>query len=251
MWSDLQKTSAICGLLFFAALACGQSQSFEVAAITLDKSGLNSSHWHDDRSRMTATNVSLRQLIVFAYQVHDFQISGPDWLRSQHFDIQAEGEHWANREERPAILQNLLVERFKLTSHRETKELPVFALVVAKDGPRLQSVKPNGNSGVSSGRGNMTLEKASMKEIVDSLSLKVDRPVIDKTGLTGAFNGELHWTPDDVQPSPPGAGDSALPDSGPSIFTALQEQFGLKLIARRGPVEVVVIDHVEKLPTEN
>jgi uncharacterized protein (TIGR03435 family) len=79
----------------------------------------------------------------------------------------------------------------------------------------------------------------------------VDRPVVDKTGLTGAFKGKLHWTPDDVQASPGDTGDSALPDTGPSLFTALQEQFGLKLIPQKGPVEMIVIDHVEKIPTEN
>lgn len=200
---------------------------------------------------MTATNVSLRQLIVFAYQVHDFQIAGPDWLGSERFDIQAEGAEWANRPERPIILQNLLVERFKLALRHETKELPIFALVVAKNGLKLQSVDPNGTSGITSSRGSMTLEKASMKEIVDSLSQRVDRPVIDETGLTGAFNGALHWTPDDAQPSPGGTGDSAASDTGPSLFTAVQEQFGLKLIPQRGPVEVLVIDHVEKVPAEN
>lgn len=251
MSSGLRKTSAILALLLSAVLAGAQSPSFDVAAINLDKSGSGSSHWNDHYSKMTATNVSLRSLIGFAYQVHDFQISGPDWLRSQRFDIQAEGAEWANKAERPVMLQNLLLERFKLALHRETKELPIFALVVGKDGPKLQPVTANGRSGVSSSRGNMTLEKASMKEIVDSLSLKVDRPVVDKTGLSGAFNGELHWTPDDVQPAPAGGGDSAVSDTGPSLFTAIQEQFGLKLIPQKGPVEILVIDHAEKVPTEN
>lgn len=251
MSRGLQKTSATLSLLFLGALARTQSPSFEVAAINLDKSGSGSSHWNDHQSKMMATNISLRNLIVFAYQVHDFQISGPDWLRSQRFDIQAEGGAWANKTDRPVILQNLLVERFKLALHRETKELPIFVLVVAKEGPKLQSVTPTGSSGISSGRGNMRLEKASMKEIVDSLSMKVDRPVVDKTGLTGAFNGELHWAPDDVQSSPAGVSDSAGSDTGPSLFTALQEQFGLKLIPQKSPVDILVIDHVEKIPTEN
>ena len=248
MSSGLRKIS---WLVSFAAMAWAQSPSFEVAAINLDKSGSGNSNWNDHTSRMTAINVSLRALIAFAYQVHDFQISGPDWLRSQRFDIQAEGAEWANRAERPTIMQNLLVERFKLALHRETKELPIYALVIAKNGLKLQSVDPHGESGVSSGRGYMTLKKASLKEIVDSLSRRVDRPVVDNTGLTGGFNGELHWTPDDEQSSPGGPGDSALPDTGPSLFTAIQEQFGLKLIPQKGPVEFLVVDHVEKVPTEN
>ena len=239
-------------MLSLAALAGAQSPAFEVAAIHPNKSDSHSSHWDDHRSRMTATNVSLQKLIAFAYQVHDFQISGPDWLRSQHFDIQAEGAEWVNKTQRPLIIQNFLIERFKLALHREAKELPIFALVTAKDGPKLQSVDPHGVSGISSGRGNMTLERASMKELVDSLSQRVNRPIIDKTGLTGAFNGELHWTPDEQQSSSAMiAGDSAIENVGPSLFTAIQDQLGLKLIPQRGQVELLVIDHVEKVPTEN
>lgn len=236
-------------LLSFSGLQA-PSPAFDVASIWVDKSGVNSTHWHDQNSKMMATNVSLRKLIAFAYQLHDFQISGPDWLGSQRFDIQAEGPEWAKREQRPTIMQNLLVERFKLAVHRTTKELPAYSLIIAKNGPKLQQVAANGSSGVSSSRGRLTLQKASMKEIVDSISRQVDRPVIDNTGLSGAFNGELQWTPDDDTANAE-TGSSASSDAGPSIFTALQEQFGLKLVPQRGPVEVLVIDRVEKLPTEN
>lgn len=139
--------------------------AFEVAAIKPNKSGSNDSHWNDHSSKMTAANVTLRQLIAFAYGVHDFQISGPDWLRAEHYDIRAEGEAWASRDQRPLVLQNLLTDRFKLLIHRETKELPVYALVIAKDGVKLQRVNATGESCVSSSRGHMTLQKASMKDM--------------------------------------------------------------------------------------
>jgi len=199
---------------------------------------------------MTVTNASLKKLIAFAYQVHDYQISGPDWLSSQRFDIQAEAPEWAKKEERPVILQNLLIDRFKLAVHHSTKSLPAYALAIAKGGPKLQAVDAHGTSGISSGRGNMTLQKASMQEIVDSLSRRLDRPVIDQTGLTGAFNGELHWTPDDDQ-ADGNATAAAAADTGPSIFTALQEQFGLKLIPQKASVDFLIVDRVEKLPTAN
>jgi uncharacterized protein (TIGR03435 family) len=234
----------------FCSQAQAQSPTFDVASIRVSNSGDSSSYWHDQRSRMMATNVSLQKLITFAYEVHDFQISGPGWLRSQRFDIQAEAAEWAEKGKRPIIMQNLLTERFNLAVHRTTKNLTVYALIDTSQGPNLSPVDAGGTSGVTSNRGHLTLKKASMKELVDSLSRIVDRPVIDKTGLTGAFNGELRWMPDNEQADSTQSSVTAS-DDGPSLFTAIKEQFGLKLIPQRASVEMLVIDRVEKLPTEN
>jgi uncharacterized protein (TIGR03435 family) len=236
-------------LPLFCSNSEAQSPSFEVASIRVDRSGVNSSNWHDQKSRMTATNVSLRRLIAFAYQVHDFQVAGPDWLRSDRFDIQAEAPEWAEKDKRPIIMRNLLVERFNLVVHVASKQLPTYALTLAKQGPKLQSVDQGGASGVTSTRGSLILQRASMQEIVDSLSRIVDRPVIDKTGLAGGFNGGLHWTPVDQDADSAAAGSA--PDNGPSLFTAIQEQFGLKLVPQKALIRMLVIDRVEKIPTEN
>lgn len=134
---------------------------------------------------------------------------------------------------------------FKLTLHREPRELTLYELVVAKNGPKLTKAEAR-PGGVTSGRGHLTATAASMDRLARFLAgsyVKLDRPVVDKTGLDGVFDFTLDWTPDsDLQKHP---------DGPPDIFTALQEQLGLKLEARKGPVEVFVVDHVEKIPSEN
>jgi uncharacterized protein (TIGR03435 family) len=225
--------------------------SFEVAAIKLDKSGSYSSHWSDHSGKMFATNISMRALIERAYGIRDYQISGPEWLKSDRYDIEAEAPASIPKdqlkEQFPLMLQSLLSERFKLTFHREEKVLPVYALVVAKDGPKLTPIKNDGHSSSNSNRGHLSVQAGSSMQIADALSHPLDRPVIDKTGLSGVYKCELEWTPDDNQATPA----NQASDSGPSIFTAVQEQLGLKLVPQKAPVEILVIDHVERIPTEN
>jgi uncharacterized protein (TIGR03435 family) len=142
-----------------------------------------------------------------------------------------------------------LADRFNLTLHRETKDLPVFALVVAKNGPKLHEVKagdpppPAGSPDIALNRGHIAI-RAGMPVLVWTLSRSrdVDRVILDKTGLTGTYDFDLKWTPE-------GKGED-LSDSGPSIFTAIQQQLGLKLEPQKGPVEIIVIDHVQR-PSEN
>jgi uncharacterized protein (TIGR03435 family) len=168
------------------------------------------------------------------------------------------------------MLQALLAERLNLQVHRETKELPIYALVIAKNGPKFQEGKlgdtyPNGFKGLNGapvgagmmrmGAGEWTGQGIPIANLVGSLSRRLGRTVVDKTGLTGKYDFTLRWTPDDnpVSPKEPGGAPdaAALPDSsGPSIFTALQEQLGLKLESQKGPVETIVIDHVER-PSQN
>jgi uncharacterized protein (TIGR03435 family) len=136
------------------------------------------------------------------------------------------------------MLQALLSERFKLAIHRESKERTVYELVVGKNGPKLHEVEA-GPGHSNGGHGSLSAQKMSMSHLADSLSRIVDLPVLDMTGLKGAFDIELKWAPD---------GDDA---NGPSIFTAVQEQLGLKLEQRKGPMEIIVVDHAERVPTEN
>ena len=166
------------------------------------------------------------------------------------------------------MLQALLADRFKLTVHRETRELPVYSLVIGKNGPILQETKPDpsappapgpaasrGGSSIriskmSSGPATMTALHTSASDLADSLSVQLGRTVLDKTGLTSRYDFTLKWTADDAQlPLPSGSAPppSLTTDpSGPTLFTAVQEQLGLKLEPGKGPVEVVVIDHVER-----
>ena len=167
------------------------------------------------------------------------------------------------------MLQAQLADSFKLTIHRETKELPIYSLVVAKGGSKLQEAKPgdsyaNGLKGpdgrpggahvMRMGRGELTAQGIGMNEIAHLLTPQTGRTVVDNTGLKGNYDFKLHWTPDQSTPAlggPGGGPDSSTSsESGPSLFTAIQEQLGLKLEPGKAPVEILVIDHVER-PSEN
>jgi uncharacterized protein (TIGR03435 family) len=140
-----------------------------------------------------------------------------------------------------------LAERFQLKLHRETKEVPMYALVAGKGGSKLKEVE-FGHSSTSAGPGHVTAQKIPMAKLADFLSGQLGSPVTDMTGMKGFFDFTLEWTPD-ARPSEVGGATDSVP--GASIFTALQEQLGLKLESRKGPVEMLVIDHVEKIPTGN
>lgn len=253
---------------------------YEVASIKPNKSSVNGGfrfgmRYTDDG--LSVENYPLLSLIQQAYGVNKDRISGaPDWLNSERYDIEAKMDGAvaealkklspAERETtRQHMLQALLADRFKLTLHREDRELPVYNLVIAKNGPKLQETKPNepntvpggaspngstpgvgvsvggGRGGGFGGGGGLRTSSgkgATIESMLATLSAASGRPVLDKTGLTGKYDYKLQWAPEDSQAE----ADSA----GPSIFTAVQEQLGLKLESAKGPVEFIVIDHVEK-----
>lgn len=209
------------------------------------------------------TGIPLRGMITFAYDVRDFQISGgPGWLGTERFDVMARPEHAAAeglqdlskmtddqrktvREQMGERLRALLADRFQLVVHKETKEQPIYALVVSKNGAKLKEAKAEvgARQGMSMNRGRLEGMAAPMEMLGQTLSNVTGRPVIDKTGLTGKYDFVLEWTPDMAA-----TGDSA--PVGPTIFTALQEQLGLKLESQKGPIQNIVIDRAEK-PSEN
>ncbi len=255
--------------------------SFAVASIKPEVSGQPGPRYQFFPG-FKAENTTLKDLLMLAYDVKDFQISGgPSWIGSDHYDIEATTEakpsfdqKWlASQKQR---LQTLMRERFGLTLHRETKELPIYRLIVAKGGLKLQPLKegacvtfdPNNptpppgktaqdycGSGGFPRRGRYDATSARMMDLALAFSILTGRTVVDKTGITGEFPVHLTFAPDDSMLQVPGApGDpgnaAAAADSGPSFFTAVQEQLGLRLESGKGPVEVLVIDHVEK-PSEN
>jgi bla regulator protein blaR1 len=223
------------------------------------------------------SRVPVKFIIGFAYEVHDFQISGgPAWISTDRFDIDAKADSHdeADRyspdpaqltdERRKAAtertrerLRNLLADRFQLVIRRETKEQQVYALVVAKGGPKLSETK-EGKGNMRGGRGMLSGDGVEPAFLATTLSQQLGRPVIDKTGLTGKYDFELKWTPDPGEgpagpfgPPPPGVQLPPPPDAnGPSLFTALTEQLGLRLESEKAPADVLVIDRVEK-PSEN
>jgi uncharacterized protein (TIGR03435 family) len=212
------------------------------------------------RGRQVLTvNTTVTDLVVFAYDLHARQVSGgPAWMESEKFDVtgQPEAQGIPAIPQLRAMIRQLLTDRFKLTFHRETREVPIYALVVASGGPKLarNDSNPNGlPSLLFKGLGVLPALNATMGELAGVMqSAVLDRPVVDRTGITGRYDFTLTWTPDESQFAsmgvrvPPPSPDA----TAPGLFTAFQEQLGLRMESTRGPVEVLVIDGVEK-PSEN
>jgi uncharacterized protein (TIGR03435 family) len=234
----------ISGLILLASFAYAQV-TFEVASIKPNRSADGNSSTSITNGRLSMRNVSLKRCILQAYDLKEYQLLVPDWLGTVAFDIEAKPPAATNNEGQfRQMLQALLADRFKLTVHRESKMLAAYELVAAKNGPKLQAAPNDGNSHTNSSRGHMTAQHVSMAELADKLARLVDKAVVDSTQLMGVYDFKLEWTPDsDDQKT------DAAP--GPSIFTALQEQLGLKLQPKKLPIEMLVVDHIERTPTEN
>ncbi len=250
------------------ATARGQEPAFEVASVKINTSG-------DPVSRMSAPagtgrfeaiNVPVRRLILNAYGLQSFQLAGgPSWIDSVQVDVLARGAAGVSREEISAMVRTLLARRFNLVVRRDTREMPVYALVVARAdrrlGPRMQASTADCAAALAPGApapetasgqllctsrmtpfminaGGMT-----MARFAQTLAGIVDSPVTDETKLPGSYDLQLAFTPE--RPPPPGAPPPVEPDA-PSIYAALQEQLGLKLESARGPVDIVVIERLER-----
>jgi uncharacterized protein (TIGR03435 family) len=235
----------IAPLIAMAALALAQSQekkaAFEVAAIHASKDDGD----HDsssDQGLFRTHNLTLKRLMAMAYEVDVRQImGGPSWVDSDSYDITARiRAEFAQREKLPELIQSLLADRFQLAIHREPRQIPGYELVVAKKGPKMERAKPDQvGSNIRSRNTHLTAENVTMEAFARSLSRNRDigELVVDKTGLTGGFMFELDWTPERADPPS---------DDRPSIFTALQQQLGLKLDTAKVPIMAVVIDRAEK-----
>jgi len=327
-------------LALLSSLAYGQKADaklqFEVASVKpaepmpmqgMMRVGIGGGPGTGDPGRVTYSNASMMMLLTNAYSVKRSQISGPDWLDSQRFDITAKVPEGATKDDVKVMLQNLLADRFKLTLHRQTKEMGIYALVVAKNGPKLQASTatdpaaadpggrgPEGSAppplpppppGGPGGPGPVAIGRLQMKDgcpeippgmkgrggnlmmmtpagacmisngvtldmLADQLSNQFDRPVMNLTEIAGKYDIKLRFDPSSmpgrggmIMMGPKGGGpggpmgdggrspDAEERDMPPTIFAALQEQLGLKLDSRKGTVTLLVIDHLEKTPTEN
>jgi uncharacterized protein (TIGR03435 family) len=273
---------AVCGFAVLSAQtppagdARGGRPSFEVAAVKINNS-------NDGRvmigmqpgGRYTATDVPLRLLIRNAYRLQETQlVGGPDWISSMRFDVSAKAEGNPAPAQVQEMLQSLLAERFGLVVHKERRELPVYALKVAradgKLGPKLTTSTVDCGAqrergappprptlsgpmqcGIRMAPGNLTAGGQRMSDFANALSPFVNRNVVDRTNLTERYDLELSWTPDQMPQGAAGglAGSTAGPaidPNGASIFTAIQEQLGLKLDSDRAPIDVMVIDQVHQ-----
>jgi uncharacterized protein (TIGR03435 family) len=323
---------ALAAIAFAQAPAPDKSLTFEVASIkpaqlpTPDGQGRimmrgpSGGPGTKDPGRISYPYMTLKQVMMIAYDVKNYQINGPQWLDSERFDITATMPPDTNKEQFHIMLQNLLIDRFKMAVHREKKELPMYSLVVNKGGPKMKEsapttpapdsdgppppppplppgppkigpdgfpVLPNLNAGrpgmfmmMMPGRARLTASQQTMQDLANRLTGQLNRPVTDNTGLTAKYDFVLTYAPDPNEgpgrggpglgglmvavgrgPAPgagagpsPGSPDSTFIPEGETpqpLFGAVQSQLGLKLEPKKGDVEIVVIDKMEKTPTEN
>jgi bla regulator protein blaR1 len=251
------------------AVAALSAQTFEVASVKPNKSGTTAVSFRlQPGGQLNALNVTVRDLIRFAYAVQPFQVEGgPGWTDSDRFDVVAKvaGEIVPQPPGQVGpvqlMMQNLLVERFTLKVRRETRDAPVYALVHARADRQLaKQVTPStldcaallrGRTGpspqcrLSGGLGTVSGRDVSFGQLAQLLSGQVQRLVIDKTGLPGVYSWDLQFAPDQA-PAPGAVAPAVIDPDRPSLFTALQEQLGLKLEAQRAPLEMLVIDSVQQ-----
>ncbi len=222
--------------------------SFVVAAIKPNTTGSRSSGTHTSSGEVRMDNISLKECVEEAYDVRDFSYSGPAWMESARFDINAKpplGWNW--RLQFGPMLQTLLKDRFKLEVHREERMMSAYALVQAKGGIKLHAVEdPQGGGSQDTNNGRYRGHHVNMKGFADWLQRQLNQPVVDQTGLTGSYDIAFEFAREEVHPNAEQPADSSLP----SIYTVLAN-LGLKLSAEKLPIQVLVIDHMEKVPTEN
>lgn len=256
----LTVTLRVAMLAVFAAEMAAQSPSFEVASVKPNHSGENPYYVRIlPGGSLGALNASLQAIITTAYQIPDFELAGgPAWLTTEKWDIEAKRPGAAPPQHVLDMLRVLLADRFQLKVHTESRQMPIYALVVAKNGPKLEPshiecFDPTGGTlpttpnarpcgGFNRGLSQMLGARIAMPGLAKTLSKVVGRTVVDKTGLDGSYDITLNWKPDELLQADR---DSAASESA-SLFTAIQEQLGLRLEAQRGPVDILVIDSVNR-----
>lgn len=232
--------------LVLAVAASGVA--FDVASVKLNTSGSSGGSIEGSAGRIIIENTSLKEIIFYAYGISwgkDYALSGPGWLDEEKFDIVATFPSGTSRGSVQEMMQTLLSERFALRTHRENRMLESYVLLVDKHGAKLQPNTDGADGAFIFGEDHMTCRAITIASLASRLSgstFKLGRPVVDMTGIKGTYDFTLKWS-----------SDVALADgqTGPSIFTALQEQLGLRLEARKTAFSIIVIDHMDKTPTGN
>jgi uncharacterized protein (TIGR03435 family) len=241
-----------------------QPLSFEVASIrraeTSDsvvggRGGAGGARSSVTLSQATYWHFDMFNLLIMAFHVKPYQISGPAWLRDVRYDITAKIPAGASRSQVPLMLQKLLQDRFNLTFHKDTRKLHVYALLAAGKHSRLQEVIDDPTAIVSErvtvGSGHLSSSHISMAGLAEKLASFVDLPIVDMSGIEGNFNVTLNWDPEESQPGSPQGGDKSLRKNGQDLFMALRQQLGLQLKVRNEWTDFVIIDHLEKTPIAN
>jgi uncharacterized protein (TIGR03435 family) len=252
-------------ILFAPAAAFGQSAdapapAFDVASVKASQPG---STGGERRGReniqvspgtVTMRNASLKSCIRWAYHVSEYQVNGPDWLDSQRYEIAGKAAGPATEEQLRLMMQSLLLERFKLAVHRQIKELSAYVLVVGKNGLKVQESKTEGESSIDINQKQLSVnvQRTPVSQLVEMLGNVLRAPVVDQTGLKGRYDVTLNVAKYAADLAAQGKSlDSAPADPLALISMILQEEFGLKLEAKKMPLDMVIVDHAEKAPVEN
>ena len=237
-------------IVFMQSLAAAQAR-FDAASIRPTKDRRDESMVVNPGG-IIYSRVSLNDCIEAAFGIKRYQISGPAWLESDRFDISARAEGNHSRDEIMTMLQTLLAERFNLTLHREKKELPVYALLVGKNGPKVRATDGDGDTSMGPAAGGIGFQKISMIDFAARFLSRlppIGRPVLDKTGLSGRYDFTLILAPqagghvEDTK--------KAVAEEGFSLFAYALDQIGLRLEAQKEMIDLLVVDQVERAPTEN
>jgi uncharacterized protein (TIGR03435 family) len=248
-----QRKFRIAALFLGAALAGSAAPEFDAASVRLNIDAGKRGGLSFTPGRLTATALNLRSLIIAAYDIRDYQLAkGPAWTTSDAYDIAATAAGPATEAELRVMLQALLADRFQLTIHREQRDLDVYALIVAKNGPKLKPSDGPTSTQLAAAQPGLTFKGTSMSafaKFIANLGPVGGRPVLDRTGLTGTFDFTLIISDMQAGALPPDETKRAVAN-WPSLFTDLQEQLGLKLESQKAPTEVLVIDRIAK-PSEN
>jgi uncharacterized protein (TIGR03435 family) len=223
---------------------------FDVASVRVSQSGRGEGDWRDDIQASPGSvimrNVTLKTAIRWAYHVMDYQVTGPDWIGSDRYNISGKSAEPVAEDQLRLMLQTLLAERFQLAFHRQTKELHAYEMVVAKSGAKFHESKVEGEPVVNPDKTRMTVDVKGFpaSQIVDVLSRMLHAPVINNTGFTGRYDATVNiarYMPDGTTPFEPVA----------TIILALQEELGLKLESKKMMLDLLIVDHAEKVPAEN
>ena len=198
------------------------------------------------KGSLTIANAPLRKIVDAAFGIGEdrdaYLLAGPGWMVAERYDVAARFPATTSADQVRLMLQALLKERFGMKFHRETRDVPAYVLVVGKSGLKARPAAEGSAPGFNRRPGHLETRSATMAVLADKLSQQSDRPVVDKTAVPGSYEFTLDWTPDELQSDG---------QAGPSLFTAIEEQLGLKLEARKEPMEVVVVDYAEKIPSGN
>ncbi len=252
-WRAVGLAALAAAALMHSTSTLAQSPAFDVASLKpsppIAGDTYNANLGSIRNGEVALTNATLVDCIKFAYGlVSDEQMAGPDWVKSKNvrFDVLAKAPPSTPRDQLLLMLRTLLNERFHLAMHTEPHNFAHYALVLGKNPPKMHEVERDpATSGMTYRIGSITHKQCSMQTLALLLSRQLGEVVLDETGLKGVYELKLEWTPEPTRNNP------NPPENGPSIFTAVQEQLGLKLEARKDAVQVLTIDHADQVPVGN